>query len=230
MSFPSFQRDPYLSFAGEEVFQTIPTLVSVPSLDSSMANGTDGNIIQEQPDSPASSCSSSPKSTPAATRQKASGPMKARSSAHITQQQVNKKRQRATPEQLIVLEEAFSANPSPNAKVREAISAQISMTERSVQIWFQNRYDPFSLASMHALTGVGERKLNCYRRKEVQVTKNPVHLAIYSPTQRPQIAHQTSLDLKALISADPTATTIWHKIPALWLAIRLSSPDCVAAP
>lgn len=62
-----------------------------------------------------------------------------RSTAHMTQQQINKKRQRATPEQLIVLEEAFVMNPSPNAKMRELISSQISMTERSVQIWFQNR-------------------------------------------------------------------------------------------
>ena len=62
-----------------------------------------------------------------------------RSTAHITQQQINKKRQRATPEQLVVLEEAFAVNSSPNARMREVISAQISMTERSVQIWFQNR-------------------------------------------------------------------------------------------
>lgn len=62
-----------------------------------------------------------------------------RSTAHITQQQMNKKRQRATPEQLVVLEEAFTVNPSPNAKMREQISAEINMTERSVQIWFQNR-------------------------------------------------------------------------------------------
>ncbi|ORY86127.1 homeobox domain-domain-containing protein, partial [Protomyces lactucae-debilis] len=62
-----------------------------------------------------------------------------KSTAHITQQQLNKKRQRATPEQLAVLEEAFDVNPSPNAKQREVISAQIDMTERSVQIWFQNR-------------------------------------------------------------------------------------------
>jgi Homeodomain len=54
-------------------------------------------------------------------------------------QQLNKKRQRATPDQLIVLEEAFIVNPSPNAKMREMIADRIRMTERSVQIWFQNR-------------------------------------------------------------------------------------------
>ena len=59
---------------------------------------------------------------------------------HLTMQQLNKKRQRATPEQLQVLEEYFSLNASPNAKMREIIADRIQMTERSVQIWFQNRY------------------------------------------------------------------------------------------
>lgn len=63
-----------------------------------------------------------------------------RSTAHITQQQMNKKRQRATPDQLMVLEKEFMDNSSPTAKMRETISAQINMTERSVQIWFQNRF------------------------------------------------------------------------------------------
>jgi len=58
-------------------------------------------------------------------------------------QQLNRKRQRATPEQLQVLEEYFSLNASPNAKMREIIAERIQMTERSVQIWFQNRYHPF---------------------------------------------------------------------------------------
>jgi Homeodomain len=58
----------------------------------------------------------------------------------MTMQQLNKKRQRATPDQLSVLEEAFLLNQSPNAKMRELIAERIRMTERSVQIWFQNRY------------------------------------------------------------------------------------------
>jgi hypothetical protein len=58
----------------------------------------------------------------------------------MTMQQLNKKRQRATPDQLSVLEEAFLINQSPNAKMRELIAERIRMTERSVQIWFQNRY------------------------------------------------------------------------------------------
>jgi hypothetical protein len=57
----------------------------------------------------------------------------------LTQQQKNQKRQRATQDQLITLEVEFEKNPTPTAVVRERIASDINMTERSVQIWFQNR-------------------------------------------------------------------------------------------
>lgn len=57
----------------------------------------------------------------------------------LTQQQKNKKRQRATPQQLSVLRSEFIINSTPNAKTREEIGKKIDMTERSVQIWFQNK-------------------------------------------------------------------------------------------
>lgn len=57
----------------------------------------------------------------------------------LTQQQKNQKRQRATQDQLVTLEMEFNKNPTPNATVRERIAEDINMTERSVQIWFQNR-------------------------------------------------------------------------------------------
>ncbi|PGH21664.1 hypothetical protein AJ80_03097 [Polytolypa hystricis UAMH7299] len=57
----------------------------------------------------------------------------------LTQQQKNQKRQRATQDQLVTLEMEFNKNPTPTAAVRERIAEEINMTERSVQIWFQNR-------------------------------------------------------------------------------------------
>lgn len=57
----------------------------------------------------------------------------------LTQQQKNQKRQRATQDQLVTLEMEFNKNPTPTATVRERIAEDINMTERSVQIWFQNR-------------------------------------------------------------------------------------------
>lgn len=59
----------------------------------------------------------------------------------LTQQQKNQKRQRATQDQLVTLEVEFNKNPTPTAATRERIASEINMTERSVQIWFQNRYD-----------------------------------------------------------------------------------------
>ncbi|KAI8637929.1 hypothetical protein BD408DRAFT_436533 [Parasitella parasitica] len=50
-----------------------------------------------------------------------------------------RKRTRATPEQLAVLEKTFNVHPSPNNRVREQLSRELGMTERSIQIWFQNR-------------------------------------------------------------------------------------------
>lgn len=40
-----------------------------------------------------------------------------------------------------MLEVEFNKNPTPTAATRERIANDINMTERSVQIWFQNRYD-----------------------------------------------------------------------------------------
>ncbi|SPO06960.1 related to homeoprotein [Cephalotrichum gorgonifer] len=57
----------------------------------------------------------------------------------LTQQQKNQKRQRATQDQLTTLELEFSKNPTPTAEVRDRIAEEINMTQRSVQIWFQNR-------------------------------------------------------------------------------------------
>jgi hypothetical protein len=50
-----------------------------------------------------------------------------------------RKRTRTTPQQLAILEKSFSLNPSPNNRTREQLAHQLGMSERSIQIWFQNR-------------------------------------------------------------------------------------------
>lgn len=85
--------------------------------------------------------SPSPSPPSGTEQQRGAGRQRSKSgTGHLTMQQLNKKRQRATADQLVVLEEAFIVNASPNAKMREMIAERIRMTERSVQIWFQNRY------------------------------------------------------------------------------------------
>ncbi|KNB08086.1 hypothetical protein FOXG_09086 [Fusarium oxysporum f. sp. lycopersici 4287] len=69
----------------------------------------------------------------------------------LTQQQKNQKRQRATQDQLTTLEMEFNNNPTPTATVRERIAEEINMTERSVQIWFQNRRAKIKLLAKKSL-------------------------------------------------------------------------------
>ncbi|EEH03679.1 homeobox domain-containing protein [Histoplasma capsulatum G186AR] len=85
-----------------------------------------------------SSTSASAVSGSSATQNRASIRRPPRKST-LTQQQKNQKRQRATQDQLVTLETEFNKNPTPTAAVRERIAEEINMTERSVQIWFQNR-------------------------------------------------------------------------------------------
>lgn len=93
--------------------------------------------------STASSCSP-PASTPSpstssATTAQSSATRRPPRKSTLTQQQKNNKRQRATQDQLVLLEIEFNKNPTPTAATRERIASDINMTERSVQIWFQNR-------------------------------------------------------------------------------------------
>jgi hypothetical protein len=75
----------------------------------------------------------------AVTPTHSSAPRRPPRKSTLTQQQKNQKRQRATQDQLVTLEMEFNKNPTPTAVVRERIAQEINMTERSVQIWFQNR-------------------------------------------------------------------------------------------
>ena len=84
------------------------------------------------------SASASPAAS-ASTPTHSTAPRRPPRKSTLTQQQKNQKRQRATQEQLVTLEVEFNRNPTPTAAVRERIAHEINMTERSVQIWFQNR-------------------------------------------------------------------------------------------
>lgn len=88
----------------------------------------------------------------------------------LTQQQKNQKRQRATQDQLVTLELEFNKNPTPTAIVRERIAQEINMTERSVQIWFQNRCaPPDHLPNWeHGLTRCRRAKIKNIAKKSIE--------------------------------------------------------------
>eukprot|EP01129_Flabellula_baltica_P013399 TRINITY_DN61_c0_g1_i3.p1 TRINITY_DN61_c0_g1~~TRINITY_DN61_c0_g1_i3.p1 ORF type:complete len:172 (-),score=35.76 TRINITY_DN61_c0_g1_i3:90-605(-) len=50
-----------------------------------------------------------------------------------------KKRHRTTPEQLRILESTFLREKTPDINLRKKLAAQLDMTPRRVQVWFQNK-------------------------------------------------------------------------------------------
>lgn len=88
----------------------------------------------------------------------------------LTQQQKNNKRQRATQDQLVLLEIEFNKNPTPTAATRERIASDINMTERSVQIWFQNRYvlPGIVFVSLSLLTQDSRAKIKMLAKKSIE--------------------------------------------------------------
>merc|ERR1712054_88103 len=55
-------------------------------------------------------------------------------------QKPKRKRQRTTPEQLIILEEVFNTNNTPDQQTRQKLADELGMSSRRVQIWFQNKF------------------------------------------------------------------------------------------
>ncbi|KAG1132470.1 hypothetical protein G6F37_013407 [Rhizopus arrhizus] len=53
--------------------------------------------------------------------------------------QMKPKRKRTSPEQFSLLSESFNKTDTPNYDLREKLAKQLDMTNREVQVWFQNR-------------------------------------------------------------------------------------------
>ncbi|EEY20424.1 homeoprotein [Verticillium alfalfae VaMs.102] len=120
-----------------------PTPLS-QSLDNHGTPGSASNVKMNSTPSPSTSTASN--GQPSQSRRP---PRK----STLTQQQKNQKRQRATQDQLGTLEMEFNKNPTPTAQVRDRIAEEIDMTERSVQIWFQNRHEAGKGLGGHTLAG-----------------------------------------------------------------------------
>ncbi|RAK82649.1 homeobox domain-containing protein [Aspergillus fijiensis CBS 313.89] len=106
--------------------------------------------------SPSETSTPSPAMSNATTTTTAPAARRPQRKSTLTQQQKNNKRQRATQDQLVTLEVEFNKNPTPTAATRERIAQDINMTERSVQIWFQNRRAKIKMLAKKSIeTGEG---------------------------------------------------------------------------
>lgn len=139
----------------------------------------------------------------------------------LTQQQKNQKRQRATQDQLTTLEMEFNKNPTPTATVRERIAEEINMTERSVQIWFQNRYVVarcmvcFVASDETNLRLSGAPRSSCWRRRVWRpartLTLFPSLCALTLPCRRWSLARDWPPASWAARGCCLTVTATWSR-------------------
>ncbi|CAO0803257.1 unnamed protein product [Mucor circinelloides] len=82
------------------------------------------------------------------------------------QEDVNKpKRKRITPEQFCLLTELFQETDTPSHDIREALAKKLNMTNREVQVWFQNRRAKMNRSRLQERE---EQSMNPNRNKKVK--------------------------------------------------------------
>ena len=69
---------------------------------------------------------------------------------------------------MVTLELEFNKNPTPTAATRERIAQDINMTERSVQIWFQNRFVVSRLVYLITLNYIRRAKIKMLAKKSIE--------------------------------------------------------------
>lgn len=65
-------------------------------------------------------------------------PLRIEDKVNLGVQEINKKRKRATRDEVAILRKAFLTNPLPTQDARQKIASQLDWTPRKVKIWFQN--------------------------------------------------------------------------------------------
>ncbi|CEL58837.1 Homeobox protein HD-10 OS=Encephalitozoon cuniculi (strain GB-M1) GN=HD-10 PE=4 SV=1 [Rhizoctonia solani AG-1 IB] len=82
-----------------------------------------------------------------------------------------KHRRRTSRAQLSVLEREFETDPKPNADKRRSLAAQLNMTPRAIQVWFQNRRAKIKAIKNKIPGGRGMPKLKPGERAAARATR-----------------------------------------------------------
>ncbi|EUC58679.1 homeobox domain protein [Rhizoctonia solani AG-3 Rhs1AP] len=145
-----------------------------------------------------------------------------------------KHRRRTSRAQLGVLETEFETDPKPNADKRRSLAAQLNMTPRAIQVWFQNRRAKIKAIKNKIPGGRGMPKLKPAERAAARASRasgsDPV-----SPSDdkeenewvqlSPEESPMSSPDEPAFVSEKPQFTISAPDEPS-----RPSSPVMVAPP
>lgn len=115
----------------------------------------------------------------------------------------NRKRTRATAEQLAVLEDTFAVTVSPNAKLRKQLSERLQMSERSIQIWFQNRRAKVK----HMQKKAQIQMQQAAARAQQLLLQQQQHCCCYDDASLSRAQSVENLDWSSTCNMPPTTTT-----------------------
>ncbi|SAM05117.1 hypothetical protein [Absidia glauca] len=125
-----------------------------------------------------------------------------------------RKRTRATAEQLSVLEDTFAANVSPNSKLRKELSERLQMSERSIQIWFQNRRAKVKHMQKRAQMQMQQASIRAqlyhYHHQQHQYGTHimPLPQQVYPGDPRSSSVDSTSMHSSSSLSSPPPSTSL----------------------
>ncbi|KAI9287596.1 homeobox domain-containing protein, partial [Umbelopsis sp. AD052] len=104
------------------------------------------------------------------------------------------KRKRITPEQLVDLLALFEKTDTPSFEVREKLANQLNMTNREVQVWFQNRRAKVNRARLNAMNA--ENAQSQHRTSSSPYHRRS-HSHSYSLPPTPAYSDHSAIDLLA---------------------------------
>ncbi|KAL5631680.1 hypothetical protein ACGC1H_007258 [Rhizoctonia solani] len=145
-----------------------------------------------------------------------------------------KHRRRTSRAQLGVLETEFETDPKPNADKRRSLAAQLNMTPRAIQVWFQNRRAKIKAIKNKIPGGRGMPKLKPAERAAARASRAAASDPV-SPSEKeenewvqlsPEESPMSSPDEPAFASEKPQFTISVPNDPSV---SGPSSPAPVAA-
>lgn len=148
------------------------------------------------------------------------------------------RRKRTTPAQLAELLKVFETNDNPSHDVREMLSKRVNMTNREVQVWFQNRRakeahtdkkqeqsdQKAGQFSDSPPTDMHDQSMEGPTRKKIQ----PIQAAPYPPRSRSYSYASTNLNQfspfrRMSLSTSPDGRTVFFPQPGFTVPIASSA-------
>ncbi|KAI7901645.1 homeobox domain-containing protein [Cokeromyces recurvatus] len=110
---------------------------------------------------------------------------KRRSLVVIKEDIINKpKRKRITPEQFCLLTESFKQTDTPNHELREKLAKSLNMTNREVQVWFQNRRAKINRDRLQQEENIKKIKVNYWSTPSTPLTSIDILLTAAAYIQK----------------------------------------------